>query len=160
MDRRQLLFGMTALALTDVKFDCLLNAQSIETASSPPTASNIRKSDREKRGLRGPVRMCIGDESSTTEYDLNGNILSERGTDSRGKWGMTWAYDGDGRLLKYTWSGSDGSTTEQIYSYDETGRLLSITDSSGDRTDFRYDKQGRKMRVQSFAPKPPKEGAV
>ena len=35
MDRRQLLFGMTALALTDVKFDCLLNAQSIETGKYP-----------------------------------------------------------------------------------------------------------------------------
>ena len=54
--------------------------------------------------------MCIGEESIATEYDLNGNILSERGTDSRGKWSMTWTYDGDGRLLKYTWSGSDGST--------------------------------------------------
>ena len=149
MDRRQLLFGMTALALGSSKLSSLSNAQISETAGWLTETRSIRKSDSEKRGLRGPVRMCIGDESSATEYDLNGNILSERGTDSRGKWGMTWAYDGDGRLLKYTWSGSDGSTTEQVYSYNEAGRLVGIANGNGDRTGVQYDEQGRKTEIQS-----------
>src|SRR6266550_3104489 len=60
-----------------------------------------------------------------------------------------------GRLVK-TASGKLGEPgTESVYAYDEAGRLLSITNSpeKGNRTDFRYDEQGRKTTVQTFDPK-------
>src|SRR5258708_28992636 len=65
---------------------------------------------------------------------------------------MTNIYDNNGRLVK-TVSGKLGEPgTEMRYDYDETGRLLTTTNSPepGNRTNFHYDEQGRKTAVQHF----------
>lgn len=141
----------------------LANSQSTETQSAPSATGSIHISDRERAGLRGPVRTCReetvypgGKSFTTTEYSLDGKLLTTRTSQSDGsEWVTSQTYDADGRLAKIV-SGKLGDPgTERLYSYDETGRLLSITNSpeKGNRTDFRYDEQGRKTTTQSFDPK-------
>ena len=155
MDRRQLLFGMTALAVGSPSLNDLLTAQSIETANQSPGTNNTRISDREKAGLRGLVKTCVEDQIKT-EYDPAGRMISSRwssnvdGSESI----ATWTYDGSGRLLRTTSRNRDGSPSEQVYFYDEKGRLLSIIEGSGDRTSFQYDEQGPKTEIRSLAQKP------
>jgi YD repeat-containing protein len=116
--------------------------------------------DREKAGLRGPVKTSIeetvypgGKYTTATEYSLDGKLLTTRTVQSDGsQWVTAQTYDADGHLAK-TASGKLGEPgTESLYAYDETGRLLSITNipEKGNRTDFRYDEQGLKTTIQSF----------
>lgn len=123
MDRKQFLIAMAALAVGSIfKFDSLL-AQSVGTDSPPPSTPKIGTSDREKHGLRGPVRSSV-ERTMTMEYDLDGRMISRRsGMMSGSEWVQTWKYDGDGRLIKIT----SGSTAETLYSYDAKGRLQSVT---------------------------------
>jgi YD repeat-containing protein len=64
----------------------------------------------------------------------------------------TNTYDADGRLVKTTTGKSGEPATESLYTYDDVGRLLSITSNpqAGGRTDFRYDAEGRKIAIQTF----------
>jgi YD repeat-containing protein len=161
MDRRQLLFGMTALGLTrNLTLSDLLNAQNGETGDSLLPASNVNTSDRERDGLRGLVRMSVvesetrfGKSGVTQEYDPDGRLLASRSTYPGGEWENTWTYDADGRVLRTT-NKSGGSSSVQIYAYDERGRLLSIANSNGPRTDFHYDSEGRKTETQTIPPRP------
>ena len=80
-------------------------------------------SDRERDGLRGPVKT-VADEWSTTAFDRDGKMLEWSGNSSRGR-------------------------VERKYVYDLAGRLVRISGSNGDHTDeFRYDEQGRKTRIR------------
>lgn len=118
-------------------------------------------SDREKAGLRGPVRTCVeetivSDGSkylTTTEYSSDGRLLALRNTYSDGsEWVTTQTYDADGHLAK-TISGKMGEpNAETLYAYDEAGRLLTTTNSpeKGGRIDFHYDEQGRKTSIRRF----------
>src|SRR5215469_15454356 len=132
---------------------------------SKPTVS-----DRERDGLRGPVELCIEGEV-TREYDRDGKSLELLGVDVDGsRWGTRWTYDSDGKLLRTTRIVRDctygasgeivrrgplhGTSVEQVYSYDQAGRLVSFTDGFGGRTDFRYDEQGRKTKVVTITPQP------
>jgi hypothetical protein len=97
---------------------------------------NNRKSDRERDGLRGPVKTCaefLGDEvESMCEAE----------------------YGRDGRLLVWRGRISGGTRVERIYSYDGTGRLIDITSGGADMTDeFHFDEQGRKTMVRTVPPK-------
>jgi hypothetical protein len=81
MDRRQLLFGASALGLvTKLKLNHPLIAQVGEAVMG-----SRRLSDRERAGLRGPVKTCIdfrGNEAesmSETEYAADGRLLDWRG---------------------------------------------------------------------------------
>jgi hypothetical protein len=109
MDRRQLLVGMTALGLArNLSLPDLLTAQSIETGDSLlPTSATT--SDRERDGLRGPVRMSVaesetrfGKTGATQEYDLDGRLLASRSTYPGSEWENTRTYDADGRVLRTT----------------------------------------------------------
>jgi YD repeat-containing protein len=159
MDRRQLLLGMTALGLTrNLTLPDFLNAQNIETGDSLLPTRSANTSDRERDGLRGLVRMSAvkgnHDFCTTKEYDLEGRLLTSRSTYSGGsEWENTWAYDAEGRLLRAT-NKSDRSSSVQIYAYDGRGRLLSIADSKGPRTEFHYDSQGRKTETQTIPARP------
>src|SRR6266513_495679 len=133
-----------------------LNA--LQSLSSATRSTHM--SDREKAGLRGPVRTCLeeiiyptGKYLSTTEYSTDGRVLTIRTTQPDGsEWVTTNIYDTNGHLVK-TVSGKLGEPgTEMRYDYDETGRLLTTTNITepGNRTNFHYDEQGRKTVVQNF----------
>ena len=164
MDRRQLLFGMTALAMGGSGLNDLLNAQSTETANFSSGTSKAGMSDRERSGLRGPVRTCVEEGSITTEYDPDGRMVRRRWPANAGGGSEsveTWTYDTSGRLRRATSRNRDGSPAEKVYVYDDEGRLLSIIEGNGDRTDFQYNEQGRKTEIRSLAQKPDeRQGAV
>jgi len=132
--------------------------------------SGATMSDREQRGLRGPVKSCIEDSTYsdttdadgkiypevhseyTTEYDTAGRMLATRSRNSDGsEWVTRYDYDLSGRLMK-TASGTEGQAiTETTYSYDHGGRLQNIND--GSRPDspvtFLYDDHGRKSKIET-----------
>ena len=86
-------------------------------------------SDRERYGLRGPVKSVI-DEFSTTVFDRNGMVLEWSGNTSHGR-------------------------VERKYVYDPDGRLIRISGSNGDHTDeFRYDENGRKTQIRHVPARP------
>jgi hypothetical protein len=142
MDRRQLLFGATALGLvTNLNLNHPLIAQVGET-----TRGSRRLSDRERAGLRGPVKTCrdfMKDDAESmteTEYSTDGRLLA-------------W------RARSYHNPGGSGveqiDSYELVYSYDGMGRLISMTSSRADVTDvFHYDEQGKKTRVRTIAARP------
>lgn len=77
MDGRQLLFGTTALGLVaNLNLNHPLIAQ-----VGKATGGSGRLSDRERAGLRGPVKTCsefIGDDAeslSETEYAADGRLM-------------------------------------------------------------------------------------
>ena len=89
MDRRQLMFGMTALGIAS-RFDLndLLNAQTLNASS---TMSKPVVSDRERDGLRGPVKEWISG-IATRQYDMEGRSLSwRRKYGNNAEWGKAWA---------------------------------------------------------------------
>ncbi len=137
MDRRQLLFGTAVLTLvTILTFDNLLVAQVGNT-----TVSTVRLSDREKAGLRGAVKT----------YSDFGKDKAESVRDAE--------YAADGRLLVWRDNLLTGKV-ERVYSYDGTGKLITLTSSGSGVTDeFHYDEQGKKTRVRTVPPRSPDRGA-
>ena len=90
---------------------------------------------------------------TATEYSLDGRLLTTRTSNTDGsEWLLTRTYDANSHLVKVASGKSGEPATESLYSYDETGRLVSITNNpqGGSRTDFRYDVQGRKTAIQTF----------
>jgi YD repeat-containing protein len=140
---------------------------------SGPEENTATMSDRERQGLRGPVKSCTEENTfpgatdaegktypevrseSTTEYDTDGRILLTRFGNSDGsQWVTRYSYDASGRLRK-TASGMEGTAlTDTTYSYDRQGRLRNVSDA--DRPDspatFSYDDHGRKSGIQIFRP--------
>lgn len=121
-------------------------------------------SDREKAGLRGPVRACVEENSlpdgrkysTAWEYTPDGRLLTNRVSNPDGsEWLTTYTYHPDGRLAKVVSGKPGGPSSETVYAYDEVGRLLAIAKKGeeGGRTEFHYDEQGRKSSTQYFDPK-------
>ena len=111
MDRRQLLFGATALGLA-----AHLNLNHTLIAQVITTTPGTRLSDREKDSLRGPVKTCtefIGDDNE---------LMSET------------EYAADGRIVRLWRGGRFASAGERVYSYDQMGRLIAITGDGADGT--------------------------
>jgi hypothetical protein len=130
-------------------------------------------SDREQKGLRGPVKTCVEEttypdvaapdgtqvlerkSSSATEYDAAGRVLSVRfGNPDGSEWVSRYSYGASGQLLKIA-SGNEGEPSrETVYSYDDSGRPLKIIDgyTPDDPVTFRYNEQGRKTKVQISRP--------
>jgi YD repeat-containing protein len=95
-------------------------------------------SDRDEAGFHGQVKTCIEE----TVYPPGG------------KFSATTEYSLDGRLLTVRNSQGDGSESVLTYAYDGAGRSLSITSNlNSDRTDFRYDEHGGMTKILSFDPK-------
>ena len=135
------------------------------------SGENSSMSDREKAGLRGPVELYTEDhtfpavdnipartDTITTKFSLEGRILqstninaSEAGPQ---EFSTTYTYDSAGRLLKKTSAGPGSPTTEIKYSYDEKGRITSITGDPLGISSFEYDDNGRKTRIMSAPSKP------
>src|SRR5271163_247525 len=153
-DRRNFL-GSAAAAAVLTKISSL---KPFGLAMEDSETNNPTMSDRDKAGLRGPVKTCVEEGTKyliTTEYSSDGKLLTTRTTNTDGpEWVSTRTYDADGRLTKTIWGKVGEPGNESVYAYDGTGRLLSITnhpEKSG-RIDFQYDEQGRKTSVQSFDP--------
>jgi YD repeat-containing protein len=137
MDRRQLLFGATALGLVT---NLSLNHPLIAQVGKVIGRGGL--SDRERAGLRGPVKTCI---------DFMEDVEAES---------MCAEYGTDGRLLVCRYI-SNGSRVEQVYSYDGMGRLIGVTDGGADGTDeFHYDEQGKKTRVRTVPPRPDRQNSA
>jgi antitoxin component YwqK of YwqJK toxin-antitoxin module len=136
-------------------------------------SSGLHMSDREQRGLKGPVETCVQENTypastladgtqiperkyhERTEYSSDGRMMST--TQSNGdhsEWETQFTYDANGQLLKTKSGNKDEKPTETIYSYDEKGKLLTIrsSNSPGDPITFHYDEQGRKTKVQVSRP--------
>lgn len=139
MDRRQLLFGATALGLaTNFNLNHLLNAQVGKAAMG-----NGRLSDREQAGLRGPVKTCSDFNEDETESMCDAE------------------YSVDGRLLVWRGRIDGGSRVERVYSYDGAGRVIGITGGGAYGTDeIRYDEHGRKTLVRTVPPRPDRQGSA
>ena len=156
------LFFLMLRCSSDAPNLAIVNSQSAE-ASSPSSAYGVSQmTDREKAGLRGPVRTRVeetiypgGKFLTTTEYSLDGRLLATRASNSDGSaWATTQTFDADGRLVK-TASGNSGErATEILYTYDKGGRLEEIRDADGkgNRTSYRYDQQGHKTEIKRFDP--------
>jgi hypothetical protein len=118
--------------------------------------------DREKAGLRGPVKTCVeeivnptGAISLAFEYAADGRLLICRQTNPDGsEWLTTNTYDADGRLTKTVWGKSGDPSTVWLYTYDEGKAATGPTDGNGKviRTTYRRDEHGRKMAVKTFSP--------
>jgi hypothetical protein len=140
MDRRQLLFGATALGLvTNLNLNHLLIAQ----VSNATMASGRRLSDRERAGLRGPVKTCS---------DLTGRGI-----------GFNTDYSSDGRLLGYRAVGAFPGlallgmsdivdVTTEFYDKQSNKTKVCRVSIIGMTDEFQYDEQGRKTRVRKISP--------
>ncbi|HSZ01137.1 MAG TPA: hypothetical protein VK788_16695 [Terriglobales bacterium] len=137
MDRTQLLFGVAVLMLvTILSFDNPLVGQ-----VGNITVSSVPLSDRERLGLRGPVKTC--------------SVFVENGSDP-----TEMEYTADGRLLVWRGNLSTGKV-ERVYSYDGAGRLIGVTGGGADVTDeFHYDQQGKKTRVRTVPPRPGRQNSL
>ncbi len=78
------------------------------------------------------------------DYTPGGLIRQETGFDGRR---TTYAYDGNGQLLKKTEFGDDGSQLVTQYQRDSAGRLLLKTLPDGIKVEYHYDNLGRLVRV-------------
>jgi YD repeat-containing protein len=147
-------------------------------------------SDREKNGLRGPVRSVVEEKTfaawtdadgklspevkwwSKTEYDRDGRIAETRLRGSSRDHGFDgtefitrYTYSATGQLLRKTMQNNKGDAVgDVIYHYDDQGRLQSIANSkdSNNPIAFRYDTNGRKTKIAIAQPLnlPPGQGAV
>ena len=83
-------------------------------------------SDREKAGLRGPVKSCV-EGFTETIYDEAGRLLTTRHVNPGFRdWLCTRSYDEAGRLTKII-SGKPGElASETLYAYDEKGRVAEV----------------------------------
>ena len=138
MDRRQLLFGASALGLVT---NLNLNHPLIAQVGNAVMGSR-RLSDRERAGLRGPVKTCsdlIGTGIGTnTDYSPDGRLLGYR---------AVGAFPG---LALLSMSDSVDVTTEI---YDKQSNKTKVCRVPLGVTDeFQYDEQGRKTRVRKVSP--------
>jgi hypothetical protein len=137
MDRRQLLFGASALGLvTNLNLNHPLIAQ-VGTAvmGRPvcPKCGKVRLSGRERAGLRGPVKTCS---------DLiEGGRIKSINTD----------FSPDGRLLRQRQVGIlDNVDVTEFYHGQRKKSAGERVCARPDVTDqFHYDEQGRKTRVRT-----------
>jgi hypothetical protein len=128
MDRRQLLFGASALRLVT---NLNLNHPLIAQVGNSVMGSR-RLSDRERARLRGPVKTCSDfreDETESNceaEYSLDGRQLVRQ---------LVWRmHPRVAHIISYKW----------VYSYDGMGRLIGIT-RGYEETHQVYDEQGKKI---------------
>jgi YD repeat-containing protein len=162
---------MQARIILTVVLTILATAKAAQ--ARPPEESTERMSDREQRGLRGPVKVC-SEESTyparensegkstrqahsqyTTEYDIDGRILSTRIVSPDGsQWITRSEYDRSGRPVKTTSGAQSKVPNVTTYSYDQQGRLYNISADNQSETPitFRYDEHGRKIKIEVSRP--------
>lgn len=127
--------------------------------------------DREKQGLRGPVRECTQidvyeppqqDSSTDTSrqtqakttmvFDPEGHLHSMSHTNPDGtEWETHFNYNESGTLVSTTSGPKGGPQTKVINEYDVSGRILKTMSSARDVpvATYTYDEQGRKQKTQT-----------
>lgn len=91
---------------------------------------------------KGPMVLS----SFEYEYDMNGQIVSEKATQDGIVSLKTFTYDADGQLSGYT-EDIDGKESETKYSYSSSGSRLAVTKGEGAETTVsEYDKNGRLVK--------------
>jgi YD repeat-containing protein len=139
-----------------------------------PPKKSPAMSDREKAGLRGPVRECTEDRTmpavpgfpeakftNTTEYDTEGRIVKTITINPDGsKWIAVNTYDEHGHLVKTTSGQENGPVDESTYQYDEKGRVVGYSQPSSRNqvTRFEYNEGGRKTRLVTSTAQPSPDG--
>jgi hypothetical protein len=138
--------------------------------------------DREKAGLRGPVRSVVEEQTfaawtdqeghvngeskswQKTEYDRDGRIIARwfRGGTSREEFVTRYAYSDTGKLLRRTGEVGGKMASEVVFRYDDKGRLQSITDSKDHDNPiaFHYDANGTKTKIAITKPFDVPEGTA
>jgi len=106
-------------------------------------------SDREKRGLRGPVKSCTEVSTHSSWTDSEGKMHPEFQSQ------YTTEYDAEGRLSTTGFGNSNGSTWMTYFTYDASGRLLKTT-SGIDDTD--EQPKGDFISLRSRRPAPEHTG--
>jgi hypothetical protein len=146
MDRRQLLFGAGALGLvTNVNLNHPLIAQVAKA-----TMGRGRLSDRERAGLRGPVKTCsdlIGGniESVNTEYGRDGRLLGYRV--------RVRVHGGPFGVGVAGFSGSPDVTYEFYDEQSKKTRVQRVPARPDVSDEFHYDEEGKKTRVRTVSPR-------
>jgi YD repeat-containing protein len=118
--------------------------------------------DREKAGLRGPVKTCVEEIVQSTgaiflafEYAVDGKLITCHQTNPDGsQWLTTHTYDSDGRLTEIVSGKVDDLTTVSLHTFNEgPGRAPTAgADGKVIQTNYVHDEQGRKMAVKTFSP--------
>jgi YD repeat-containing protein len=169
MDRRQLLFGMTALGLAgSLNLNELVSAQGIGVSDQGPNVKRIYPPDVELNEPRGPVKMCLEETimpdgsvmTDIREYSPEGKMVSSRmERDGRLTYSsadrlQTEVRDDQGRLVKSVSGDRGGQSREYSYTYDNVGRMLTIVNNeTSDRTEYHYGSDGVMTSIQTFDPK-------
>lgn len=118
--------------------------------------------DREKVGLRGPVRSCMNEygqgdlytHSIETIYDAAGNLLVTRSIHPESQdWVSTRTYDATGRLTKISSGKSGEPPAETLYTYDESGRVSEVQAAANEE----IFKQGGAVKAMDLSWDEPKE---
>jgi YD repeat-containing protein len=161
------------LLLSALLLSCSLAppAAACQFASAPHLALVPQASDRERAGLRGPVKTCTQErfypdaESrptallvDTAHYDAAGRLLLHRIQAPHGDESLTtYTYNAVGRLLRVVHERTGVTRQESSYQYDSQGRLSGITPATTDDPDvtFEYDADGRKTRIERYPPRAP-----
>ncbi|MGN0505028.1 MAG: S8 family serine peptidase, partial [Lachnospiraceae bacterium] len=85
-------------------------------------------------------------ETAAFAYDERNNLI--RLTTPEGG-SMAFSYDEKDNLTQMSVLIEEGSVSETSYTYDERGRLLSVTDACGAVTKFFYEKGGQPVRAEN-----------
>jgi len=130
-------------------------------------------SDREQQGLRGPVKTCVEESTRdafvaddgrhfpelnstyTKEFNEEGRHVVTRMRSSGGpEWVSRTVYDSSGKVLQHEWGNIGEPTIGSVYTYDNEGRLLRVTNSAkpDNPVTFQYDDRGHKTKRQVSRP--------
>lgn len=123
------------------------------TAFTYDSSGNIASS---QTGLESDLSTCPSGEvcpkTTYTQYDAAGRVLKEvaplgnvAGCGCAGQYTTSYSYDNDGRLLSVT----DPLGHMTSYGYDGAGNQTTVTDADGNQTVTTYDPNNRVTSVQS-----------
>ena len=126
-----------------------------------------RMSDRERAGLRGPVKTVTEyydwpggtpdqQMSTTTEYDVAGRVVSVTTGSASSQQVTRHVYSPQGKLLKTVTSKASQVVQETKYAYGPSGRMTSQK-SQGEHQNtavaYEYDGKGRRSSLEPAEPK-------
>jgi YD repeat-containing protein len=146
----------------------LLTSAAFVFAQQSSSQTGASMSDRDKAGLRGPVKTVMEEHTTplpddkqvvttnTTEYSPDGRKLEERWGNSDGpEWETKYTYHSDGRLSKME-TGKTGSApnSETTYLYDDARKLIGMKSGDKSQARYQYDEKGQKSLIESFEATP------